>query len=464
MRIITIYLLLLLQKVKAQEFAKTLDVIEVIQIVKQYHPIVKLATIELEKSAANITIAKGNFDPVLTNGTSQKNFTNTNYYNNFSTNLSIPTWYGIDVQMGIENLNGARLNNSATSGQTSFVGVNVPLAKNLLMDKRRAILQQAQIFNTLAKVEQRIIVNDILMEAIDNYWQWVKSYEVYNVMQNNVLVNEKRFAMVKKAFLNGERPAIDTIEALTQLQSFQYLQNEKWLIFQNAGLQLSTFFWTKNNENYILPETIKPDINWEKIATKGVEPLNILIETAEKLHPALQVYPYKLNILEIERKLKFQDLLPKVDFKYNQLGKGYNLFKTAGNTAIFQNNFQYGINVEIPLRFSNGRGNYKIAKLKIEETKLVQGQKTNAIIVKIKTYYNEFANLKTQLVLQNNSYSNYLKLVSAEETKFFNGESSLFLINSRENKALEALEKLIETKVKLNKTVYALQWSAGLLL
>ena len=50
-----------------------------------------------------------------------------------------------------------------------------------------------------------------------------------------------------------------------------------------------------------------------------------------------------------------------------------------------------------------------------------------------------------------------------EEVRFKNGESSLFLINSRENKALESLEKLIENKVKLYKTIFALQWSAGLL-
>jgi len=43
------------------------------------------------------------------------------------------------------------------------------------------------------------------------------------------------------------------------------------------------------------------------------------------------------------------------------------------------------------------------------------------------------------------------------------GNLPFFLINSRENKALEALEKLIELKTKFAKTVYALQGSAGLL-
>lgn len=51
--------------------------------------------------------------------------------------------------------------------------------------------------------------------------------------------------------------------------------------------------------------------------------------------------------------------------------------------------------------------------------------------------------------------------MKAEEVKLQNGESSLFLINSRENKALEAFEKLIELKTKFLKTKFALHWSAG---
>jgi outer membrane protein TolC len=54
-------------------------------------------------------------------------------------------------------------------------------------------------------------------------------------------------------------------------------------------------------------------------------------------------------------------------------------------------------------------------------------------------------------------------MLKAEESRFNNGESSMFLINSRETKALEALEKLIDLKTKYFKTIYALQWSAGLL-
>ena len=59
--------------------------------------------------------------------------------------------------------------------------------------------------------------------------------------------------------------------------------------------------------------------------------------------------------------------------------------------------------------------------------------------------------------------TNYENLFLAEEALFQNGESSLFLINSRENKVLENQRKLIELKTRYLKTIYGLQWSSGLL-
>jgi outer membrane protein TolC len=300
---------------------------------------------------------------------------------------------------------------------------------------------------------------------METYWQWVNTYQTYLIIKNMVSVNETRLSLVRKSFFNGERPAIDTIEALAQLQSFQTRENESWFEFQNAGLQLSAFLWNNNNAPYYLPESVIPQGGWENETNISEFNLQLmdLLQTAEKNHPALQLYNFKLDVLTIERKLKFQDLLPKLDFRYNQLGKSYDLLKTTTAGPLFENNFQYGLKFEMPLRWNTARGNFKQAKLKIENTRLDQQQKSLEIQLKVKSYFNSYINLKKQIALQSLTYENYKKLVKAEEIRFFNGESSLFLINTRENKALEAQEKLIALKTKYFKTIYALQWSAGLL-
>ena len=118
----------------------------------------------------------------------------------------------------------------------------------------------------------------------------------------------------------------------------------------------------------------------------------------------------------------------------------------------------------IPLRLSQGRGEYRKAKLKITEIQLQQRQKQLQIENKVKSYYNELVTLKSQIVLQEKALKNYYAMQRGEEIRFQTGESSLFLINARENKTLEALQKLQELKAKFLKTENTLLWSAGNLL
>ncbi len=450
----------------SQEIPNTLNAEQVLRIIRTYHPVARQASIDLEKAEAEILMARGAFDPILSNYIAKKTFGGSNYYTVSNPEFRIPTWYGIEVVGGLENLTGNRFDVAATTGKTSYFGVNIPLAKNLLLDKRRAYLQQAKIFNNMAQAEQRLIINNLLMEAMEAYWAWVKAYQTYKIISENVTVNQRRVEFVRKSWANGERAAIDTVEAVAQLQSFQYQQNSNWLAFQNAGLELSVYLWQANNTPYNLPETVVPEAGWESetlISNFNLE-LDLLQKSAQVNHPSLQTYRFKLDALNIDKKLKFQELLPKIDFQYNQLGKGYRFLDTATQLPLFENNFQYGIKMEMPLRFSQSRSNYRLAKLKIEETTLDQNLKLQQIQIKLKSYFNEFETIKKQIALQSTNYENYQKLVKAEETKLYNGESTLFLVNSRETKALEALEKLIELKTKYFKTIYALQWSAGLLI
>ena len=450
--------------VKGQDSLKTLSAKQLMEIVKQFHPVAKQADIFIEKAKADVTIAKGMFDPVLKNESAQKTFDGNDYYYYNRPELSIPTWFGVEVSAGIEYLSGNRTDPIETKGETSYFGISVPLAKNLIMDKRRATLQTAKIFREASAIEKRNTLNNLLLDAMKTYWNWVQQYQVYKILTDAVKVNEKRVALVITAFQLGERPAIDTTEALTQLQNFEMLKSQALLDYQNTGLELSVYMWTVNNQPYNLPLNAIPgdDLQTSNITGAPIPELNSLLDAARKNHPELVIYNYRLDVLGVEKKLKFQELLPTINFRYNQLGKGYDVLKTATG-PLFENNFQYGLSLGIPLRLSQGRGEYRKAKLKITETQLQQNQKQWQVENKVKSYYNELVTLKLQIALQEKAYNNFMILQRGEETRFQAGESSLFLINARENKTLEALQKLQELKAKYYKTENALQWAAGIL-
>ncbi len=447
----------------AQKDSTTLHITEFLEIVRLYHPIVKLSNIAIKKSEADITIARGAFNPIISNIIANKTVANSTYYDYFNPNITIPTWYAIEVSAGIENLSGNRFDPSETVGKSSYIGVNIPLLKNLVIDKRRAYLKQSKLYNEMAFTEQQALINNIMMEATTQYWEWVNAYQTYEVIKKNLIISQNRFEMVKKIYKNGERAAIDTTEAMYQFQTFEFQSNESWLKFQKERIELSAFLWQANNNPYLLPENIVPQKGWDNEANVNNFDINLpeLLANAQQVHPELLLYNNKFRILEIDKKLKFQELLPKLDFKYNHLSKGYNAFASDG--LLFRNNYQYGLKLEMPLLFSQGRGQYMQAKLKIEEAHIAQSQKLLTIELKLKNYYNEFQTLKSQIQLQKGMLSSLEKMLRAEERLFQNGESSLFLINSRENKVLETERKLIELKTKYCKSIYALQWSAGLL-
>ncbi len=461
-KIIFLLLILCTQALVAQDSVHTLSARQVMEIVKRYHPVALQAGILVEQAKADLVSARGQFDPVFENEAAQKTFEGTAYYSYNRPEISIPTWFGIEVKAGLEYLSGNRTDPVDTKGESSYLGISIPLAKNLLMDKRRAALQSAKIFRQASVAERRNMLNQLMLDALKSYWSWVKEYQLYQVMNEAVAINESRFRWVRSAYQLGDRAAIDTTEVLAQWQQFELLRSQAWLNFQNAGLELSVYLWTAGAQPYELPSNIIPQEPLREISVMNqpVPVLNELLNAAVSNHPELRLYQYKLQALNIERKLKFQELLPVVNFRYNQLGRGYDVWKTA-TSPYFENNYRYGLSIAVPLRLSQGRGEYKKARLKINYAELELEQKKRQVENKVRSYFNELLALKEQVKWQEQSWRNYLQLQRAEELRFRSGESSLFLVNARETKALEALQKLLELKAKYFVSENTVRWAAG---
>ncbi|MEY2895716.1 MAG: hypothetical protein RIS42_1435 [Bacteroidota bacterium] len=440
---------------------KSLSSTEYWQIVQNFHPVVKQTLIDIKQSNASLTMARGAFDPVLQHYSTQKTLDGKNYLDYHAPSISIPTWYGVELSAGIENIQGSRLDPSQTLGQTSYLGIQIPLAKNLVMDKRRAALQQAKIMQKMAIQDQRNELNNLLLDAMESYIAWVRSYQVLQIVQANYQNASKRLELVRKSVEFGDRPAVDTLEALTQKQTFENMLTAKALEFANARLSLSAYLWKADNSPVDLADDVIPAAN-EEIRLLANADLNLqsLIEKAMQNHPEINNYRNKLEVLGIEKKLKFQSLLPKIDLSYNHLSKGG---PSLYGASFLENNYKYGIKFELPLRLSEGRGAYQAAKLKLESEQLNLNQKQVQVEIKVRNYFNQFEAFQKQIRTQESAFLNYQSLVKAEELRFENGESSLFLINSREMKSLEAAEKLTDLKAYLQKTTFALQASAGIL-
>jgi outer membrane protein TolC len=432
---------------------KTLSYNEFLGVVRQFHPVVKQAGLQVDIANAELMAERGAFDPTLYVSENQKEFSSKNYYNYFSSELKIPTWYGLDFKAGTENNGGIYTSNELTTGQSSFVGFQAALGKGLLMDKRRAAVLLAKQMVSFSEAERQLAVNDLLYKATASFYEWQNAYLQKTLIDSVLNANQSRFSFVKSTFLLGDRPAIDTTEALTQLQSFEALQIEANRDLENARFELSNYLWIANQQSYLLPTDVLPEV-------VNFSPLFLLENYLEDIqqHPKIRQASIKMEGLGIEKRLKFQSLLPTVNIQYNVLTKGYTFIN---NPTLFQNNFKWGFTVGMPLLLREGRAEYQKATLKISQQDWQNRLLITTLQNDVRQYYTTAVQLTNQLKIQEKAVENYKKLYDGEFIRFTNGESSLFLLNSRELKLLEAQQKLVALRAKTAKGIVAVSYASG---
>ncbi len=144
---------------------------------------------------------------------------------------------------------------------------------------------------------------------------------------------------------------------------------------------------------------------------------------------------------------------------YNVLSERMNFRSDAG--IVFSNNYKFGVNFAMPLTFMQGRGELKLTKLKILDTKYAIDFKQQELVNKLKSYFNELIILQQQTKIYESSVSGFKILFDGETSRLNNGESSLFLVNARENRYLDSQVKLRELQAKYYKKQAALKWAVG---
>lgn len=441
----------------------TLSARTYIEIVKKFHPLAKQASLIPEVAKAELLIAKGGWDPKINSEYDSKTFDGINYFSYFESKVTIPTWYGIEVKTGYDFAYGAKLNTETKlpSNGLGYVGISVPLVKNLFIDKQRAALQQAKLFTEASEQQRLVLLNELLLNALTSYYEWSYAYNEYTIYQEAVRIAQVRFEATKKLAELGDRSALDTTEALTQLQSRQFQRNDAKLNYLNAGLELSNYLWIENNQPYRLDSNVIPTALLADFTNAEIQldKLDALLNIQNQTHPALLNYNLKLKQLEVERKLKIENLKPTLNINYNLLSEQFSFRSTAG--LIFNNNFKFGLNFSMPLTFMQGRGELKITKLKIQETSLAVDYKRQELMNKLKSYFNDLIILREQIQLYEQTLKGYKQLLDGENVRLYNGESSLFLVNARENKYLESQLKLRELQAKYHKTEASIKWAVG---
>ena len=419
----------------AQEIPKEFTYNEYLGYVKKYHPLVKTANLEVNKAQANLMMARGGFDPKIEVDFDKKQFKNSDYYSILNSSFKIPTWYGIELKAGFDNNDGIYLNPENTvpnQGLTSF-GITVPLGQGLFINQRMADLRKAKFQLQLSNAERKLQAIQVLYDASVAYFNWKKNFNEVKLYQNYASNAEIRFKGIKSLIEQGDKPAIDSTEAGIIVKNRLLNLEDSNLKLTKSKLELSNYLWLENNIPLELSDVLIPE---EKLDLTIQETLrtNDLLNPNFSIanHPKINALENKIDILTVEQKLKANLLLPKINVGYSYLSE-----------PSYIDNYQFkdykvGLNFYFPLFLRKERGNLKLAKLKVQETTFELDLEKVQLTNKIQAQKTEIQSLVKQKNIINNLVKDNLTMLTSEERLFSFGESSMFLINSRENNLVTA--------------------------
>jgi Outer membrane protein len=433
--------------------------------VLEYHPIVKQTRLLGETAQQEIRLARGAFDPKAETRFITKEFEDKTYYRKWNASISFPTWFPVDPKIGIENNTGAYLNpedglSNADNNRQLFTGVSIPLGQGLFTDERRASLKQAKLFVQMTEAEQVKLINKILLEASKDYWQWYHAFYNYQLLSRNAQIAADIFKRVKLNATLGEASAMDSIQAKITWQQRVVERQESYLEFINGGIKISNYLWDKDGNPLQLPEKVAPVLENGYPQILSSETLEELTTQARVNHPELKKLSVKLDQLEVERRLAFEYLKPRLDINYNFLNQPLSPQGEFQSFA-FTNNYKFGLDFSMPILIRKERAKLAQSKIKIQSTQFERTQAEREIINQLNSVYNQLQNTVIILQQQTDIARNYERLLSAELFNLENGESDLFKINVQQEKLIQSQAKLLKLQSEYEKMKALLYWAAG---
>lgn len=416
-----------IQELEADQFLLWVD---------QNHPILKTVRNKLPIAQAELLKVRGAFDPLIVGQYADKEFQATTYYELPSVQLELPTAGPMDFQMNWNSTSGVYTNpqNQLPEEGLFEIGGMINLGNGLLTNERRTALAIAKVSIDLTEAEAALYRNKLLAKAMNDYWKWYEAHANLKAYEKAVKAAADIYTYTLDAFGSGAVAAIDTLDALALLNTWQsdYFQAKTKAI--SAMFNASNWLWSANGEPLIL----KPNCN--PLGT--IQEIEVHLVLKEE-HPLLLYNAQKEEQFRLKRNLAREYLKPKLAVGGSLLLPG-NFSEVPVLEEITFNNRTVKAKVEIPLLLRSGLGfsrsqnlqlqNFQLERMEIENSWNNALNASAAGIVQLEKALN--ASLKNQ--------ENLRLLLEAEKRKLEFGDSELIKVNLRTRYYAKALIQTAE--------------------
>lgn len=457
------FLSLLIVVIVTPVTAQNLSFPEYLQSVMSANPNALKTELIQPSADMEMRFARGIFDPKIQADFQQKYFDQQEYYSIGNASLTVPTYIGLKAEAGFQQNDGNYLNNQliTPANGLAYLGLSMPVLQGLKTDEARTAWQIAALKQSLAAKTWQWSVNELLYKASDAFAEYAALASEISVLDEGIDNATNRLEFVRNSYLVGDKAAIDTTEALLQIQVWEAERTELLRNFIFAQQQLNIYRWIENDFSPDLS-----DVNYNLLENTldflELQSSTLLADTSTIAdHPRVAISAAKITEASFKRKLAAESLKPQLDVKYNFLRDAGLVRNEELNPQFNSKDFNWGLSFGFPLFLRKERAKIQLARIYEREAELnydMTLRETKTLISAAKQ-----ALLQSMENAERNTkvLESYQQLLRAEEEKFSVGESSLFLLNTRESKWIESKRKLIKSNKEIFKSTITLIFAEG---
>jgi outer membrane protein TolC len=421
---------------------------EFARVVRANHPVARQARLAADQADAEVRVARGAFDPTVTASWDQKTFGSTRYYDYVSAALKIPTPLGADIKVAYDRTRGRYFTPDRRTPNAGLLtaGISLPLGQRLLTDERRNALAVARALRDVADGDRAAAVNRLLLDAAKDYARWFETTRRIEVSREGVSLAEFRLRAVRARVVNGDAAAIDTVEALVELQRRQVQQAEAEQGAFAAELTVTAYVWDARGQPAPLPTDVAPVADGPTGFTLDGADVPSLVARAERRHPNVIRAQGRVEQAAAQRRFVAQQLIPFAEAELGSLADA-----GAGGTAPpfeTEGDYKAGLTARVPLLFMKERGRLDAASARLDQQSAERQRVRRDVGNAVRIAANDLATTERLLDIQRVTVTQAELLRAGEQRKFENGESTLFLVNARERLVLDERLKLAALEAK----------------
>lgn len=314
-------------------------------------------------------------------------------------------------------------------------GVEIPLLRNREIDERRAGLRLADLGIDLAGLEFDSKRIDVTLKASAKYWYWVAAGNKKRIVSELLTLAKERLRGIEERVRQGDLPEFELKD-----NNRNILQRENQLVkanrsFQNASIELGVFIGRDN-------ELISENVNFQFMPSLGPKDLmskDEYVKFALSKRPEIKSLNIIRDQINTELKLYNNQVDPKLNFMFEvskDLGEGN---KTKEPTEV-----ESGLLLEIPLQVRKAEGKIQSLESKLKKIDYELTYFRTRVDADIRDALSALENAREQVRIIRSELKYAKELEAGERTRFSAGESTIFVVNLREQATADTAIKEVE--------------------